>query len=468
MAPDVEDELFGDSARVARSMSTVVMRAVEQMQRRREERARREGEGYRESAQALAERETAQKEAMRALIAPARDPQWIERASDRDVAIAYVYAEAYAGQDEHARHTRDSLGRHLESRHGDVAAFVDSHVTAEEIEQVPVPRDADLSPSQARLVAARDETAEKWANVFEVSGEERASQWLESNLDQSEKARLETHHLQRRAALERSEADAERGRASEPAVDRLQPVKEWAAKNQPELYSKALLHEANGESEPWSWAEHTHDQALGQLGGMSVDEARSAVENADLANASHDGHRFRGWIGYDLELDNMIIDKYPEAISAWQKDDVHDRTDLAAEGTVPAPRPREVDARSGEVGIGSEEQATTRFAEEASRREALAHSRATEHEDAAAGLEKGANRERAGRGIHPHDPAQAQKGNVTDAEQREALEAAQVAQGGREEPVREQLAAQRSGRAQGRHRRAKQNQDRERTNERGR
>lgn len=45
MAPDVEDELFGDSARVARSMSTVVMRAVEQMQRRREERARREGEG---------------------------------------------------------------------------------------------------------------------------------------------------------------------------------------------------------------------------------------------------------------------------------------------------------------------------------------------------------------------------------------------------------------------------------------
>lgn len=146
MAPDAEDELFGDSARVVRATSTVVMRALEQMHRRQEERSRRAAEGFREGAQALADREKAQHEAMRALIAPARDPQWVERASDRDVAIAYVYAEAYAEQDEHARHTRDSLGRQLEARHGNVATFVDTHVSPDEIERTPIPQGAELHP----------------------------------------------------------------------------------------------------------------------------------------------------------------------------------------------------------------------------------------------------------------------------------------------------------------------------------
>ncbi|WP_422117820.1 hypothetical protein [Brachybacterium sp. UNK5269] len=320
MAPDVEDELFGDSARVVRATSTVVMRALEQMHRRQEERSRRAAEGYREGAQALADRESAQREAMRALIAPARDPQWVEKASDRDVAIAYVYAEAYAEQDEHARHTRDSLGRQLEARHGDVAAFVDAHVSADEIELTPVPQGADLSPSQARLVAARDETAQKWANILQVSGEDRASQWLEANLDEAEKARLAAYRHEDRADRERGEADTDRARAG-----------------------------------------------------------------------AADGH----------EQERL-------------------------------------------------------------------HTDADEHEDAAAAAE--ADRESAlfGRGEHPHDPDLAETRRVVDAEQREATEAATVAQGGRNEPLREQLANQRNRQRSGRHVKAKRQQSSEHINERGR
>lgn len=318
MAPDVEDELFGDSARVVRATSTVVMRALEQMHRRQEDRSRRAAEGYREGAQALADRESAQREAMRALIAPARDPQWVEKASDRDVAIAYVYAEAYADQDEHARHTRDSLGRQLEARHGDVAAFVDAHVSPDEIERTPVPEGAELSPSQARLVAARDATAQKWANILQVSGEDRASQWLEANLDDAEKARLAAYRHEDRAHLERGEADAVRAGATDG---------------------------------------REHEQ---------------------------------------LQVE------------------------------------------------------------------------ANEHEDAAAAAETDRDIALSGRGEHPHDPDLADRRNVTDAEQREAAEAAQVAQGGRNEPIREQLASQRNGRQSGRHVKAKRQQSREHINERGR
>lgn len=317
MAPNVEDELFGDSARVVRATSTVVMRALEQMHRRQEERSRRIADGFREGAQALADRESARREAMRALIAPARDPQWVEKASDRDVAIAYVYAEAYADQDEHARHTRDSLARQLEARHGDVAAFIDTHVSPDEIERTPVPEGAELSPSQARLVAARDETAQKWANIFQVSGEDRASQWLEANLDEAEKARLAAYRHEDRADRERADADTDRARAS------------------------------------------------------ATDDERERLE-------------------------------------------------------------------------------------------------ADAHEDAAAAAETDRDVALAGRGEHPHDPDLAERQTVTEAEQREAAEAVKIAEGGRAQPLREQLAAQRNGRRSGRHVKAKRQQDRERTNERGR
>lgn len=327
MAPDVEDDLFGDSARVARATSTVVMRLMEQLQRGREERSRREADGHREAAQALAERQRAQQESMRAIVSPARDGQWLDRASDRDVAIAYVYAEAYADHDDLARHTRDSLAERLKSRHGDVATFVDSQLSAEDIERVPVPPGADLSPSQARLVAAREETAQKWANVVEVSGGKEASRWLAANLDEAEKARLEGRRLEDSAARQRGEASDERAEAAE-------------------------------------------------------------VEGP--------------------EKDEQLAD-------------------------------------------------------------------AEEHEARAASDEHEADLERSGHGkIHQHDPAKAQESRLSSAEQQEAAEAARAAQGGREEPVRTQIANQRKQR-EGRHRQPRQsrrlraNQDqRERGNERGR
>ena len=326
MAPDTEDELTGDSARVVRATSTAVMRALEQMHRRQEERSRRAAEGYREGAQALADRESAQREAMRALIAPARDPQWVEKASDRDGAIAYVYAEAYADQDDHARQTRDSLGRQLEARHGDVAAFVDAHVSPDEIERTPIPQGAELSPSQARLVAARDETAQKWANILQVSGEDRASQWLQANLDDAEKARLAAYRHEDHADTERGDADAERARA-------------------------------------------------GAVGGATASQEREQLQ-------------------------------------------------------------AEADA----------------------------------HEDGAATAETDRDVVLSGRGDHPHDPSVAEKRNVAATEQREAAEAAEaakVAEGGRDQSLREQLATQRIGRRDGRHVRAERQKDREHTNTRG-
>lgn len=93
---------------------------------------------------------------------------------------------------------------------------------------------------------------------------------------------------------------------------------------------------------------------------------------------------------------------------------------------------------------------------------------ASEHEDAAATAETDRDVALSGRGEHPHDPDLAEKRNVTGAEQGEAAEAAKVAQGGRNEPIREQLANQRNGRRSGRHVKAKRQQNREHINERGR
>lgn len=284
VAPEVEDELFGDSARVGRAMGSVVMRAMEQVQRRREQAARREQEGYQQAAEALRQREVAQHEAMRAIISPARDAQWVERASDRDVAIAYVYAEAYAGKDDLARMTRDSLHASLEGRHGDVGAFVDSTLTPSDVEKVPVPADAGLSATQARLVAARDETAEKWANIFQVRGEDRASTWLEANLDDAEKARLESFRQEDRADQERGNADADRDAAQDP--ERTESERDERVEDAERHEDAAAEADDAAQLEREGRGEVPHDPARAKQ--RTVDDAERA-EAAEAARAAAGG-----------------------------------------------------------------------------------------------------------------------------------------------------------------------------------
>lgn len=257
MAPDTEDELFGDSARVVRATSMVVMRAVEQVNRSREERSRREADGYRAAAAALEQRERAQQEAMRAIISPARDSQWRDNASDLDLATAYVYAEAYADQDPHARIIRDQIGSDLSKRHGDVAAFIDASVSSEQIESVPVPAGADLTPTQARLVAARDNRAEQWANIVEVQGEAEAKQWLVHNLDEKEKARLHAVNLEDGAGADRSEASQERTEEQDPSLN--DSERDAAGERAEDLETEAAQKDSDAIIERQGEGRHPHD-----------------------------------------------------------------------------------------------------------------------------------------------------------------------------------------------------------------
>lgn len=65
----IEDQVVDSHSRVLRGMSSTAMRVLEVMHRRREEAARREADGQREAAQALRDREAAQREAARTIAA---------------------------------------------------------------------------------------------------------------------------------------------------------------------------------------------------------------------------------------------------------------------------------------------------------------------------------------------------------------------------------------------------------------
>lgn len=159
---EIEDQVVDSHTRVLRGMSATAMRVLEVMQRRREEVARREADGQREAAQALRDREAAQREAARTIAAQGLDPRWRDAASDRELATAFVFAEAYRDTDPLARVAHEQMSQHIASRHGEVAEFVDSQVSADDLDHVPAP-DGAPSPTQQRWMdAARaEETVEE-------------------------------------------------------------------------------------------------------------------------------------------------------------------------------------------------------------------------------------------------------------------------------------------------------------------
>lgn len=150
---EAEDDIVGDHSRVMRGMSATGMRLMEIIQRRREEQRRREADGQREAAEALRDRQQAQRDAARTIAAQGLDPQWRERASDSEIATAYVYAEAYAQTDPLAKVAHDQLSDHLNARHENVAEFVDANLSQSDLDRVPAP-EGTPSPTQQRWIDA--------------------------------------------------------------------------------------------------------------------------------------------------------------------------------------------------------------------------------------------------------------------------------------------------------------------------
>lgn len=158
---EIEDQLVDSHSRVLRGMGATAMRMLEVMQRRREEVARREADGQREAAQALRDREVAQRDAARTIAAQGLDPRWREAASDRELATAFVFAEAYRDSDPLARVAHEQMSQHLAARHGEVAAFIDAQVSPNDLEHIPAPEGAPSPTQQRWMDAARaEETVE--------------------------------------------------------------------------------------------------------------------------------------------------------------------------------------------------------------------------------------------------------------------------------------------------------------------
>lgn len=152
---ETEDQIVSDHSRALRGLSATTMRLLEIIQRRREESRRREAEGQREAAQALRDREVAQRDAARTLAAQGLDPRWREAASDREIATAFVYAEAYAETDPLARVAHEQMQQHLAERHESVAEFIDANISGADLERVPAPEGTPTVTQQRWMDAAR-------------------------------------------------------------------------------------------------------------------------------------------------------------------------------------------------------------------------------------------------------------------------------------------------------------------------
>ncbi|WP_422117763.1 hypothetical protein [Brachybacterium sp. UNK5269] len=165
---EAEDQIASDHSRVLRGMSATGMRLMELIQRRQEEARRREADGQREAAQALRDRQEAQRNAARTIAAQGLDPQWREAASDREIATAFVYAEAYADSEPLARVAHEQLSQHVTERHQSLVEFVDANVRQEDLDRVPAPEGTPSATQQRWMDAARaEDAAERHADHLE-------------------------------------------------------------------------------------------------------------------------------------------------------------------------------------------------------------------------------------------------------------------------------------------------------------
>lgn len=165
---EAEDQIASDHSRVLRGMSATGMRLMELIQRRQEEARRREADGQREAAQALRDRQEAQRNAARTIAAQGLDPRWRDAASDREIATAFVYAEAYADTEPLARVAHEQLAQHVTERHESLAEFVDANVRQEDLDRVPAPEGTPSATQQRWMDAARaNDAAERHSDHLE-------------------------------------------------------------------------------------------------------------------------------------------------------------------------------------------------------------------------------------------------------------------------------------------------------------
>lgn len=288
---ETEDFVAGDAGRITRGISVVGMRLLDIISRRREEQRRREAEGQREAAAALQERQNAQRQAATELIKPALDPTWRDAASDRELATAYVYAEAYSQDNELARIVQERLRGHIQDRHGNLESFVDANVDHGDLERVPAPT-GQPSATQERAIEARetavkeqeiqherilavagDERANAWANQVDVVGRERADQWLQENLGEDELAELAKWEQWDQAERERGEAAHDRHQAAEADTDEEREQHEDSAA---EHDANASEHEERGDMEREGSGQFPHsDRDLKKLESTNAEAAEA-------------------------------------------------------------------------------------------------------------------------------------------------------------------------------------------------
>lgn len=292
---ETEDFVAGDAGRITRGISVVGMRLLDIISRRREEQRRREAEGQREAAAALQERQNAQRQAATELIKPALDPAWRDAASDRELATAYVYAEAYSQDNDLARIVQERLGGYIQERHGDLEGFVDTNVDSGDLERVPAPT-GQPSATQERAIEAReqaaldaiakeqtryerilavagDERADAWANQVDVIGRERADRWLQENLGEDELAELAKWEQWDEAERERGEAAHDRHQAAEADTDEEREQHEDSAA---EHDANATEHEERGDMEREGSGQFPHsDRDLKKLESTNAEAAEA-------------------------------------------------------------------------------------------------------------------------------------------------------------------------------------------------
>ena len=242
MMQEPEDEVVGEAGRLSRSASMMGMKLADVLLRMRERQERRAADAQREAAAALGEMRQAQREGAHELIKPALDPDWRDRASNQDLARAFVYAEAYADSSPLAGVVRDQLEQHIGAQHDNVAQFVDQNVSERDLERVPAPS-GHLSPTQERLLDRREqdalasaeqekgtpvdrakavageEKADAYANVAEIRGQDAANVWLQDALDEDALAELTKWERWDEAERERGEADLEREAATDAETE---------------------------------------------------------------------------------------------------------------------------------------------------------------------------------------------------------------------------------------------------------
>lgn len=316
MNVDVEDELVNDGMRVVRTMTTMGMRMYELVNRHASEVARRQADAHREAARVLEQQQRAQQHAMEMLVRPALSEQWCQRAGDRDLATAFVYAEAWKDRDPVAEVAYGNLAEEIGKRGVELEEFANGNVPEHALEEMPEPSFDVTDEEQAQVAEKMSEIREhateagrelpevartdpkffamtqviseeqkrQMANLAETSGRDFAVQTFEGYLSQDQRAKMRAWEEIAKAEAEKAEAEQLRGNAeTEHATEA--GVTSEGEKAEKEADAAATKLDGRGEARE-SFAE----QELAGKGQFrdypgEISDAKLASVDPDAANA---------------------------------------------------------------------------------------------------------------------------------------------------------------------------------------